>query len=111
MLGFAQGLCLPGTSWSTGVTLSKCELASHLSQKVIACQNGLLVQREKVVPLLRRDLLIQLDAPNSMNWDLYDSSITFDDPMTQLSGRLPYRVCPQSYTNDINEEILYQLFK
>lgn len=59
---------------------------------VLAVQPDVLAKRRSVVPLLRHDLLIQYDAPRLMNWDLYDSSITFDDPMTKLSGKLQYRV-------------------
>lgn len=49
-------------------------------------------QREEIMHVLKRDLLRQYDEPRQLNWDIYDDDITFDDPATQLSGKLQYRV-------------------
>ena len=48
--------------------------------------------RKRVAETLAKDLLRQYENPNKMDWGIYDNSITFDDPMTRLKGKLMYKV-------------------
>lgn len=59
-----------------------------------ACEvnDGVLQARREVMRKLRHDLKIQYDSPREMDWTIYDGRITFDDPMTKLSGKLQYKV-------------------
>lgn len=43
----------------------------------------------RTLATLRVDLPAQYDAP--LDWSIYAPSIVFDDPVTVLRGRLPYR--------------------
>lgn len=58
----------------------------------VSVSGSLTAKRANVVPELRRDLLRQYEEPRKLDWELYDRSVTFDDPMTQLSGRVQYKV-------------------
>lgn len=55
-------------------------------------QLSLTKQREAVLHVLEHDLPKQYDNPRQLNWCIYDDDITFDDPVTQLSGKLQYKV-------------------
>lgn len=56
-------------------------------------QHDLKMERNRAMNQLRQDLLKQYVAPRTLNWDLYDESIKFDDPLAKISGKMQYRVC------------------
>lgn len=55
-------------------------------------KTSLQAAREEVVKTLARDLARQYDAPRELDFSIFDDRVTFDDPTTQLKGKLLYRV-------------------
>ena len=50
------------------------------------------LQANTIVRELKKDLPKQYAYPRKMNWEIYDTTVTFDDPLTKLRGKLAYRV-------------------
>lgn len=48
--------------------------------------------RTQVVEKLRVDLKRQYRTPRQLDWSIYDNDVSFDDPVTQLSGIVAYKV-------------------
>lgn len=48
--------------------------------------------RVQVARLLARDLPTQYAAPLAMDWSIYNRNLTFDDPLTEISGLFFYKV-------------------
>jgi len=47
--------------------------------------------RARIVEKLALDLPTQYKSPLAMDWSIYDASVKFDDPVTNLSGKLMYK--------------------
>lgn len=89
MISFVANAIL-GTPQSTLKLRSYRKLHCSVSKPTIKCT--LSVERSAVAPELKRDLLIQLDEPQNMNFDLYHENVLFTDPATKIRGRFLYRV-------------------
>lgn len=48
--------------------------------------------RERVAEVLRRDLPRQYEHPLKLDFSIFHKNITFDDPMTNISGLNMYKV-------------------
>lgn len=53
--------------------------------------------RAQVARLLARDLPTQYTTPLAIDWSIYNRNVTFDDPLTKLSGLLMYKVRRRSF--------------
>lgn len=63
------------------------------SQVAFCMKTSLQAAREEVVRVLTRDLARQYSAPRDLDFSIFDDKLIFDDPTTQLKGKLMYRVC------------------
>lgn len=63
--------------------------------------------RQEVVKVLARDLARQYEAPLDLDFSIYDDKVTFDDPTTQLNGKLMYRVCFSDGTSNCWLAVVY----
>ena len=63
---------------------------SRLSSRCSATATNRAV-REAVAKKLAADLPTQYAAPLAMDWSIYNSRVTFDDPLTKLSGLFLYK--------------------
>jgi len=92
MSAFAVGGFLPALGSHRSLT-AVCK--RHRKRAQFAMESELLVARKKVASVLARDLQNQYTAPSNLDWSIYATNISFDDPMTKLKGKLLYKVlCP-----------------
>lgn len=63
-------------------------LGTKKTSIVLCCSN----RKQAVARKLAVDLPTQFVTPRQMDWSIYSKSITFDDPLTTISGLLLYKV-------------------
>ena len=72
------------------VTFASCPFFTHLpkTSTPTCCTT---TKRQSIVKKLAADLPTQYAAPLAMDWSIYNARITFDDPLTKLSGLFLYK--------------------
>lgn len=76
---------------TTPTTMRPAFCAASGQRGVVRMSKSLRAARQEVARILARDLARQYESPLCIDFSIYDYNVTFDDPTTNLKGKLMYK--------------------